>query len=276
MKAFLLLVLVAFAGCGSVEGLLRGDKPTARVKGVSLQGLALDGVTLRFDVEVYNPYGAALPLVDLGYSLASGGTPFLQGNAKPTGSVPAKGKKIIPLDARVEFASLLSALSGVRPGAVVPYDAKLDLSVEPAGLARINLPIQKSGEVPVPTVPKIELASIKWDKLSLTEARAVLKIGVENTNQFKLGLDTFGYKLALGGTSVASAQAKPSGSIGAGESTTIEIPVSLSPVSLGLGVFNMLRGNGSSYGLDGTMAVKTPFGPLAMPYSSSGQVPFSR
>ncbi len=276
MNRCAVVLLVAVAGCGTLDAFLQGDRPSARITGVSVRGLTLQDATLRFDVEVYNPYDAALPLVDLGYSLASGGAPFLDGKAAAAGTVPAKGTRTIPLDARVNFLRLLGALKGVRPGAIVPYEARINLSVEPAGLAKIELPLKKSGEIPVPTVPRVSLSGIKWDKLSLREARAVLKIEIENTNAFALGLTTFAYELALGGTEVAAARAEPSGRIAGKKSRVIEIPLSLSPVSLGLGMLNVLRGQGSDYSLSGTLAVKTPYAPLNLPYSASGRVPFSR
>ena len=69
-----------------------GDaQPQARVTRVDLRDLSLDGLTLRFDIEVENPYGVALPLLGLDYALASRGTRFLSGNAETEGSVPARG-----------------------------------------------------------------------------------------------------------------------------------------------------------------------------------------
>ncbi len=78
---------------------------------------------------VANPYTTNLPLTDLTYSLASGGSTFIDGKVTPTGSIPARGKKIIQIPATVPFRSLLAALKSIKPGAVVPYAAQFKIGV---------------------------------------------------------------------------------------------------------------------------------------------------
>ncbi len=78
---------------------------------------------------VANPYTTNLPLTDLTYSLASGGSTFIDGKVTPTGSIPARGKKIIQIPATVPFRSLMAALKSIKPGAVVPYAAQFKTGV---------------------------------------------------------------------------------------------------------------------------------------------------
>jgi LEA14-like dessication related protein len=214
-----------------------------------------------------------MPLTNLNYSLASGSSEFLTGNADVAGSVPAGGSKRITVPATVTFVTLANALGGVKPGSVVPYDAKMDLSVD-APLGPVSLPIRKKGEVPVPAVPKVELTSVQWKNLTLSEASAVLKLKVENTNDFNLDLNKLAYALQLGGQSIAAGGVDKSVAFSKGQAREIEIPVSFSPSNLGLAAFNMLRGQGADYAIGGDMAVDTPFGPLKMPYQRTGQTTF--
>ena len=43
-----------------------------------------------------------------------------------------------------------------------------------------------------------------------------------------------------------------------------------------MAAFNMLRGEGAAYRIHGNMSADTPFGPLALPYDSSGDTKFTR
>ncbi len=273
-----LVCLLALPGCQNLEGLLDslGGKPSARVTGVNFQEFSLDGATLGFDVEVTNPYAVPLPLLDLKYGLASGAEPFLSGDIQLDDSIEARGSKLLTLPARVNFAELFGALTGLKPGAVVPYAMDMEIGVDAPGLGPLSLPLRKQGELPVPTVPDVELESVAWDKLSLDEATATLKLRVGNTNSFPIDLDTLAYNLALGGSTVANTSLARAVSMSPGEDALLEIPISFAPKSLGFAVFNMLMGEGGGYELGGTMSVDTPFGALDMPFQRSGDTTFKR
>ena len=104
---------------------------------------------------------------------------------------------------------------------------------------------------------------------------ATLALDVLNTNSFPLDLGQLSFGLSLGGTKVAEAKAKPTGSVKQGQSAALEIPISFSPMDLGLGLLNLLKGEGAAYALDGALDVQTPFGPLHTPFTSKGQTPFA-
>lgn len=267
-------LLSLVSGCASLNSMLE-NKPTASVKGVKLQGLTLEQATLVFDVEIGNPYSVPLPLVDLDYGLTTSDQSFLSGKANIGGTVPAHGSKVVSLPAGVVFTKLLAAAQGVKPGSVVPYTADMKMSVDAPGVGPLSLPMQKKGEVPVPTVPDVEVTSLQWKNLTLTDASAVMNVRVKNTNDFNVDLNKMGYKLALGGTEVATTNLANAASLsGKGGEKTLEIPLSFSPAKFGVGLFNILRGKGAAYDLSGTINAGTPFGALDMPYKKSGQTIF--
>ncbi len=266
---FVLIALLA--GCQSMQDLIGGaPKPTAHVIGVSIRGLSLENVVLLFDVEVENPYATSLPLTDLGYALSSGGNKFLQGTLTPTGSIPARGKQVIQLPATVPFSSLFTALKGVKPGAIVPYTADFRIGVDVPVLGRIDVPLSKSGELPVPAVPQVELSSLAMGKLGLDQIKASAKLQVKNTNQFPLDLTRLGISFALGGQEVGGSKLANPVTLPAGQATTLEIPLSFSPRVVGIGLVNLLKGNQIAYKVSGSMDANTRFGPLSLPFSHVG------
>jgi LEA14-like dessication related protein len=276
LAAFALLAAM-LAGCQSMQDMIGGaPKPTAHVVGTSIRGLSLENIVLLFDVEVENPYAASLPLIDLGYSLTSGGQKFLEGTLKPTGSIPAHGKQVIQIPATVPFSSLYAALKGVKPGAIVPYTADFRLGVDVPVLGRIDVPLSKSGELPVPAVPQVELGSLAIGKLGLDQIKASAKLQVKNTNQFPLDLTKLGVSFALGGQEVSGSKLSSPVNLPAGQSTTLEIPLSFSPRAAGLGLVNLLKGNQIAYKVSGSMDANTRFGPLSMPFSHIGNTAVTR
>jgi LEA14-like dessication related protein len=277
VAAFALICASLFSGCQSMQDIIgSAPKPTAHVIGASIRGLSLENIVLLFDVEVENPYAASLPLIDIGYSLTSGGMKFLEGTVKPTGSIPARGKQVIQLPATVQFSSLFATLKGLKPGAIVPYTADFKLGVDAPILGRIDVPLSKSGELPVPAVPQVELTSLAIGKLSLDQITASAKLQVKNTNQFPLDLTKLGVSFALGGQEVGSSKLANSVNLPAGQATTLDVPLSFSPRAAGMGLVNLLRGNQIAYKVSGSIDANTRFGPLLLPFSHIGNTAVTR
>lgn len=273
----LLMSCLLAAGCESLSEIVTSaDRPAASVVGASLSGLTLDGADLDLDLEIDNPYGVALPLMNLDYELLSGGNRFVAGKAELDGSVPAGGSRVVTVPVGLRFADVMSALGGVRPGAIVPYEADLALGVDAPGVGRLSLPLSHRGEVPVPAVPGVSVDSFEIEALSLTEARGLLAVRVDNTNQFAANLAAMDYAFSLAGTPVANSSLRKAVSLPAGGSGVLEIPVSFAPSRAGLALLDVLRGNSASYELGGTMQLETPFGPLSLPFERSGTAPLKR
>ena len=264
-------------GCQSLQDLVGGaPKPTAHVIGASIRGLSLENIVLLFDIEVDNPYATSLPLIDLGYSLASGGRKFLEGTVKPTGSIPARGKQVIQLPATIPFAPLLATLKGVKPGAIVPYVAELKLGVDAPVVGRIDVPMSKSGDLPIPAAPQVELSSLAIDKFGLDQITAAAKLQVKNINQFPLDLTKLGVSFALGGQEIGSSRLANPVNLPAGQATTLDVPLSFSPRTAGAGLVNLLRGNQIAYKVSGSVDANTRFGPLSLPFSHIGNTAVTR
>lgn len=273
--AFVLAALLA--GCQSMQDMLGGvPKPTAHVIGVSIRGLSLENVVLLFDVEVQNPYAAGLPLIDLGYSLASGGTKFLEGTVTPTGTIPARGSQILQVPATVPFSSLYTTLKGIKPGANVPYTADFRIGVNVPVLGKIDVPLSKSGEFPVPAVPQVELSSLAVGKLSLDQMKATAILQIKNTNQFPLDLTRLGVSFALGGQEVGGSKLSNPVSLPSGQATKLEIPLSFSPRAVGIGLVNLLKGDQIAYKVSGSIDANTRYGPLSLPFSHVGNTAVTR
>jgi len=152
------LMLTFLASCESKHQVHRFDKPTVQTIGLRFQDVRLDYATLLFDVEVDNPYPAALPLVSLNYSLTSDGNTFL--TATPIGqtTVQPNRKEIISLPDKVVYARLLRALNA-KPGSNIHYEARLWLWVDSPNLGLIELHSENEGQLSLPNPPEIKVGS---------------------------------------------------------------------------------------------------------------------
>lgn len=285
----LLLTVGLLAGCESVpalKGFLESaPKPSAEIRDVAFADLSLDSVKLNFEVDVKNPYPVPLPLTNIRYALATGesagadaeqkagGTSLASGEVTDPGTIPAGGTKGVTVPVELRFADMLAAVKGLRPGKVIPYRANLDFSVQPPGVGSpLVLPLAHRGEVPIPAPPAVSLETIEWEKLSLTQAKGLVKIRVENPNDFSLDLGGFRYGLALNGKSLLSGAVDKPMNFGAGKEQELAVPVELNAFQAGTALFRALQTGRADYGLDGSMTVKTPFGSFDHDYEKKGLV----
>lgn len=272
----LALVLLGLGGCALLRSLGSGERPGARLSAIRLDRLELTGASLVFDVEIRNPYEVDLPLLDLEYALSSEQRRFLAGRAEVTGAVPARGSRVIALPARVVFADLLAVLSGVRPGAVIPYLAFVEVSVDAPVIGRLELPVRREGTLPIPTAPSVRVSAIQWEKLTLDEAAASLDLDISNTNDFPLNLVRLSYALSLGGTSVAQGRIEQPLTLERGSEGPVTLRLDFAPRRLGAAVFQLLSGGKASYRLTGGLECNTPFGSIDFPYERGGETRFTR
>ena len=270
-----LLCVVTTAGCESLLETIR--KPSARIDGVRFDGLSLEKVKLVFDIDVTNPYSFDIPLANLDYALSSEGAQFLDGQADLQGtSIPARGSRTVPVPVSVTFASLLKLLQKVTPGEVVPYESNLKLWLDVPNAGPLGIPLNFSGNVPVPALPEVELGEVKWGKLTLDEAGAVLHVRVKNRNTFPVDMTRMTYGLKFAGTQVAQSGFEEAVQFAGGGENTLEIPISISPKNFGIAFFRLLTSKSSSYELGGTMVFDTPFGKLDIPFTRTGETVFKR
>ncbi len=279
ITAFLIAFVSAtlVAGCNTLDEVIESaPKPGARILGAGVRNLSLSSLDLVFDIEVSNPYSVGLPLVDLTYTLNSGREQLLSGSIKPSGSVPANGTSVVQLPARLDLASVVKTLPGVKPGAIVPYNARIDLIVDAPLLGEMNLPLRRSGEIPVPAPPQITLLSFDVGNLGLDEVRADARLRVKNTNQFRIDLSRIRFDLALSGRNVASSRLRASPKLGPGQAAVVKIPLSFSPRALGAGALDVLSGSNAGYAISGRLDVMTRYGELALPFSQRGNTTLRR
>ena len=101
-------------------------------------------------------------MTGLAYSLSSDDKEFIAGSSEPDTVIPAGSEMEVALPVKVEYRQMWQALKGIRPGAVIPYNAELVLSMDTETFNTINLPLKKKGEIELPTISEAGLKKV-WD-----------------------------------------------------------------------------------------------------------------
>jgi LEA14-like dessication related protein len=155
-NAIVVIVLASLlsSGCETLQS-LNVKKPTASLKDVKFGDVSLDTATLVFDTEVNNPYTVALPLTNIDYAVATNAKPFTSGTADIATTIPAQSSKVVSIPVKIDYVNLINAFKGIKPGSQVPYKAELGLLVDAPVVGSLRLPFNKTGELAVPSIPKV-------------------------------------------------------------------------------------------------------------------------
>lgn len=154
------VLLMAGIGCESMEESMSLRKPTARLMGMQFREADAYGATVVFDVQIVNHYPVDLPLLRFNYAVSSRGERFMAGASELAIQIPVGGSQTVSLPARIDYINTLRRLGQVRPGATIPYEAQLDLTIDTPRLGAIMLPLGKVGEIRLPELPGVDLDKI--------------------------------------------------------------------------------------------------------------------
>lgn len=157
---FVSMLLMFGVGCANMEESMSLRKPTARVMGMQFRDADAYGATVVFDVQIVNHYPVELPLLRLNYAVSSRGKRFMAGQQELAVQIPVGGSQIVALPIRIDYIGTLRLLGGARPGATIPYEAQVDLTVNTPRLGTILLPLQRVDQVTLPSLPGVDVEKL--------------------------------------------------------------------------------------------------------------------
>ncbi|GLJ14678.1 hypothetical protein SUGI_0237870 [Cryptomeria japonica] len=226
-----------------IEHAIGFGKPTADVSGIRILSIDLKKAEIGVDVLITNPNPIPIPLLDINYLVESGGRKLISGLIPGAGTISVHGSETMNIPITLIYDDIKDTFDDIKPGSIIPYRIEIGLNVDVPVIGKINLPLEKEGEIPVPYKPDVGLDKVEFDKFSFEETSAILHLKVENKNDFDLALNA------------------------------LECDIWLSDVNIGnakMTVSSRIEKNGIRYAMKGKLEVDTPFGPMQMPFNREG------
>ncbi|XP_051119411.1 uncharacterized protein LOC127243440 [Andrographis paniculata] len=253
-----------------IEETIGFGKPTADVTGIHIPHINLEKADLVVDVLVKNPNPIPIPLIDINYLIESDGRKLVSGLIPDAGTIHAHGSETVKIPVCLIYDDIKSTYNDIKPGSIIPYKIKVDLIVDVPVFGRLTLPLEKTGEIPIPYKPDIDIEKIKFEKFSFEETVATVHLKLENKNDFDLGLNDLDYEIWLSDVSIGCADLAKSANIEKNGISYIDIPITFRPKDCGSALWDMIRGRGTGYSMKGNINVDTPFGAMKLPISKEG------
>ncbi|KAL9233139.1 hypothetical protein vseg_008171 [Gypsophila vaccaria] len=253
-----------------IEEKIGFGKPTADVSAIHIPEINLHKADIVVDVLVKNPNPVPIPLIDINYLIESDGRKLVSGLIPDAGTIHAHGSETVKIPVTLIYDDIKKTYQDIKPGSIIPYRVKVDLILDVPVIGRITIPLEKTGEIPIPYKPDIDVEKIKFEKFSVEQTIATLHLKLENMNDFDLGLKALDYEVWLGDVSIGGTELKKTANIEKKGVTYIDLPVSFRPKDFGSALWDMIRGRGTGYTMKGNIDVDTPFGSMKLPISKKG------
>lgn len=253
-----------------IEGAIGFGKPTADVSAVHIPSISLEKADIVVDVLIKNPNPVPIPLCDINYLIDSDGRKLISGLIPDAGTIHAHGEETVNIPLTLIYDDIKNTYDDIHPGSIIPYRIKVELLVDVPVFGRLTLPLEKTGEIPIPYKPDVDLEKIRFQTFSFEETVAVLHLKLENKNDFDLGLNALDYEVWLSEVSIGGAQLSKSAKIEKTGISHIDVPITFRPKDFGSALWDMIRGRGTGYTLKGNIDVDTPFGAMKLPISKEG------
>ncbi len=258
--SFVLLVLVtSITACA---GLPITQRPEVRGVYPRITGLDFQGVTMDFDLTVYNPYPFSIKTPRFRYALDIEGSSFFQSEAISPFELPESGPGTVTLPVRVDYTDLWRAYRALADSPEVTYRIYGTLFLPVIGRS-LELPFSYSGTFPILRPPTFSDVRVQVNNVSPMGAKITADAAMTNLNVFPLGIEGVGYALMVGDIKLGSLSATTASALGPGQTGRVTLTGEISAANA---LFGLIKGGKirearilpSGY-------VGTPYGPVSLP-----------
>jgi len=274
-RQIFVMLMVACLMCGCAILRMAIEKPTVDFQDFNITDIDFTSITTAFNFKITNPNPIGIRVDGFEYQFLIEGNQFLSGNNPNSVGLAARGESIVSIPIMLKYIDVYEVVTAlVKNKGIIPYTISGKFFFN-TPIGRIPIPFNKSGELPVLKMPKIDLESISLENLSLTKADIVFNLKFENPNIFAIALDNFSYNLSLNNQQLAEGITEHT-QITEDSTSTLQIPISLNFLEIGRTVYSMLTQKAVNYKLKGSVNLVTPFKKIDLPYEQLGKIDLSK
>lgn len=235
-----LMLALFISGCAELAKHAETIKPTAKLTGMDLKSIDFEKAELLFDFDVENKNPVTLDLAGLEYNLIIAEQSLISGVTAKGVKLNASSTSPVQVPVTLKFDDLKKL-----PGEIWGkdnFDYKLDtvVNVMLPVIGNYAIPLTKTGQLPVPKMPRISIKGMKVQSLSFTTADVIAQVEIDNPNAFELALSNLNYQLNVNQQEWGQGKVAKKSSIPKKGKGVIDIPISLNLLSVGQTSYKML------------------------------------
>lgn len=272
LLSLMLVISIPSSGCKELLKLANSQRPKLEFKNLGFRNVSLAGLTMDFNFLVKNPNPLAVTFSRVAYQLDFNGNKLFKGVQKKGLQLKANGASPFTMPFSIEYVKFVKSILGFfQKKKSIPYKLAMGVDFQVPVLGNVRLPFTKSGNVPVPSIPKIRVVGASKPQFTggLLNAgvKFAFKVGMKNENKFPVNVKGLQYALKIAGKSIVSGTTKAMGVKGSNEQI-VEIPVTIRVAQVGMAIFNMIRSGSFKYDFGGNLNM----GMFKLPFNKKGDL----
>lgn len=253
--------------CSILQALFDPNGPQFRIAGFSIEDISLEGMVVRLDAELDNPYPVGLPASRLNLDININQNHLTKLNTDPI-SVKANSVAQFPIRPNLEFSKLKELFQNLS--SVEQYTMGLrgtaDFDVKLANLpSQVSVPLSMEQAVPA-FFPDVSIENFDLslsDLLGGSDAAlaTAFDLKVKNQAAAKFLVKGLNYSLELSGNSFLSGESVEARK--EGEISVVRVDSKVPLMGAGRAFLSLFRSGGSSYRVKGNSDLEFPGSELA-------------
>jgi LEA14-like dessication related protein len=253
------MVGLLLSGCATMEAALL--KPEVRGVHPRITGIDFTGVTVAFDVDVYNPNFFPIRAPRLRYAFNVEGSHLFGAETTSPISLPKNDMGMLTFPVRISYFDLIRTYQALAHAPEAHYILDGGLVFPVAG-RKLELPFSYSGTFPILRPPTFSDVAVNVADSSFFRTKINVDALAKNPNVFPLGIENLGYTLKLGDIQVADLRAAARDTIGAGQTAPLSFTAEVSTANAALNLLQGIKFGEASLLPVGT--IETPYGTVPL------------
>lgn len=262
MKSIRTLCIIAI-GMGLLCGCatLGVREPEVRAVHPRITGIDFTGITMAFDVDVYNPNVFAIRAPRLRYALDVEGSRLFGSETTSPINLPKNKTGMLSFPVYISYLDLIQTYQALAHAPEAHYNLTGGLLFPVVGRT-LELPFSHEGTFPILRPPTFSDVSVHLGEVSPAGTRIDINALAKNPNVFSLGIENLGYTLKLGDLQIADVSATAGQTLGAGQTAPVHLSAEASTASTVLGFLGGSRLGEAKLVPSGS--IQTPYGQVML------------
>ena len=224
LKYLAFIFVLAITNCESFRSVLQ--EPVLSLNSVELAKINLTGVEMIAHLDVENHNGFSIPLPKIEWGLFINDASFIQGVINSGGkSLKSRAKTTVDIPVSVTYDGLYRSVSSLIETKQAAYKIALGVSFPIPIIESKVFRKDFAGIIPLPQLPKLSPAQVKFSKIDFSGVELSCGINVENPNGFPIPFPEINWNYEVSGVPVIRSSFAGSGEIAAGAASVALITV---------------------------------------------------
>lgn len=278
MKKYIAIILVAvfMASCAALRDFADTRRPTLQYNSMSIQSIDFNRAVVQFHFDVNNPNPVGLTADRYSYEFFINENSFLSGSQDQNVRISRESVSTLSVPVTLSFSDIINSFGSLIGSESFAYRINTEVQFDIPGLGVQRLPVSASGELPIPRMPRIELAGLDVRNLSLAGAELEVAFRVANPNRFGISMSNAAYILQVNGRDWLDTRITDTIRLGASDSDIVRIPIRLNATQMGSVLIDLMAGRSEfDYNLSGSANISADIegfsGGQNLPFDLSGR-----